>query len=781
MNNFIDICDELHQNFIDFAHEVNTQRAFPDARDGLKPGQRACLWEMYSNNYTSNKPHVKSAKISGGTAAMWWPHGTTAIYETFGRMSMPWVNNIPEVDWHGNNGNVVIGQALAADRYTEARLAKIVEEGMFQGINKNNVPMNLNFSEDAEWPEVLPAVFPRLLVNGSQGIGSTIANVWVPMNFKECGNVIINYLKTGEINLDEPLIDFPSGGIIINKDELPLIHKTGKGKVILRGKCEIVKNTIQITELPYQVYVEPFLNKIKEDIDNGKITLIKNIYNKTDKKRLLIEIECTSSPEFVLNYLYENTGLQETYSANQWALIGKTPQLLNLSDYIKVYTSHNIECIKKEYEFDLKKAQDRQEIVNGLLKALEDIDNVIEIIKKSSSSTDAINNLMKKYSLSEVQSKAIVDMKLGRLANLERIELQKESEELNNKVKEFNSILSSDVKQKEILIERLSSLILKYGTERKTELCNIKIVKTKKVKEKPIVEPEKVVVILTEDGAVKRIPATSFRAQNRNSKGVRSTSDIVRSIIRTNTVDALLVFTNFGKVYRLPVSDLPVGTNSSKGTLINLLIKMEQGEKPCLIYSVAEDTKYNHILFSTEFGVVKRTKLEDFNSIRKNNGTAAIKLKEGDKLASVSLMNDEDIILLTEQGMAIRFPSKQVSVLGRTAAGVKGINLKDGDRVVSAIPIRETTDSLGIFNRCGVGKKIVLSDIGSQSRGGKGLKVSPSPDVIGGTMLSDEDIILISGSPNSICINAKDVATASRIAKGNIMIKNGTISSVSKI
>ena len=326
----IDICKELHQNFIDYAYECNSQRAFPDARDGLKPGQRAALWEMFIKGYSSSKPHVKSAKISGGVIGSWWPHGDSSVYDTFARMSQPWINNVPEVDWHGANGSQVGGPECASARYTEARLAKAVEEGYFSNIKKNTVPMILNFSEDEEWPEVFPAIFPRLMVNGSQGIGVTIANHWAPNNLGEVANKIIEYLDTNKVSCDDIYPDFPSGGQIINRKDLAEIYKTGKGKIILRGKVEISGESILITELPYQVYVEPFIDEIKELVNKEEITGIRDIYNKSDKHRLLIEIECDKSPATILRILFGKTSLQKSYNPNQYALVGKTPQLLNL-------------------------------------------------------------------------------------------------------------------------------------------------------------------------------------------------------------------------------------------------------------------------------------------------------------------------------------------------------------------------------------------------------------------------------------------------------------------
>ena len=392
----IDITKELHQNFIDFAYEANSQRAFPDVRDGLKPGQRACLWEFYTKGYLSNKPHVKSAKVSGGVIADWWPHGDVAIYDTFVRMSQPWINNIPEVDFHGSNGNQVIGPDAASARYTEARLSAVVEQGMFEGIKKKNVPMILNFSEDKEWPEVLPAVLPRLLINGSQGIGVTVANHWTLFGLKETAALIKKYILTGELDTSDYYPDYPTGGIIINKKDIPTIYATGKGKVILRAKTEIQGNNILITELPYQTYVEPLIAKIKELVEKEELSGIDDIINKSDKKHLLIEIQCSNSPLTVLNKLFATTDLQKTFSPNQYALVGKTPKLLTLKQYLDLYIEHNLSCIKRENEFEVAKAKERKEVVEGLVKALEDIDNIITLIKASDSSSDAQKKNWKK-------------------------------------------------------------------------------------------------------------------------------------------------------------------------------------------------------------------------------------------------------------------------------------------------------------------------------------------------------------------------------------------------
>ena len=777
-NNIIEICQELHQNAIDFAYEANSQRAFADARDGLKPGQRACLWEMYIKGYSSSKPHVKSAKIDGGVAATWWPHGTTAIYETFARMSQSWINNIPEVDWHGANGNQIIGSSPAADRYTEARLSTAAEEGMLYGLKKNNVPMILNFSEDEEWPEVLPAIFPRLLINGCQGIGYTVANVWLPHCLKEIVDVINNYIQSGEINYENIYPDFPSGGVIINKNDLANIYKTGKGTVILRGRAEIDNNSIFITELPYQTYVEPLLDEIKELILKEEITGIKDIYNKSDKKRLLVEIECDGNPRVVLNQLYKLTSLQKSFSANQYALVSKTPKLLNLKQYLDIYINHNLECIQKEYEFDLKKAQARQEIVEGLVKALEDIDNIIELIKKSDNSINAKNTLIEKYQFTENQAKAILDMKLSRLAKLEKVELNEELKGLTSNIESYFQIIQNVNKRKEIFLDRLLTFANKHGSNRKTALTQIE----KKPEEKEIefVEPEKCAVVLTESGLIKRIPSSSFRTQHRNGKGIKTQDDITSMIIRTNTIDSLMIFSDKGKMYRLLVNDIPVGTNVSKGQSVKSLIEMEVNENTSVIYSIYRDTDAKYVLFTTKNGVVKKTSIDEYVNTKKKSGISAITLREDDELVSVNLIKDEDLILITEKGMAIKFSSTEIGASSRTTIGVKGITLNKEDYVVSALPIRNETDSLAIFSKNGLGKKIKLNELPLQKKAGKGL-ICYKNEVCAAALVSDEDNILICGDKNSLCISASEIPELSRSSLGNQIIKDSNIVSVSKV
>ena len=775
--NTISIIDETSQNFIDFSYEANSQRAFADARDGLKPGQRACLWEMYDKGYVSNKPHVKSAKISGGVIANWWPHGDVAIYETFARMSQPWINNVPEVDWHGANGSIIISGEPASSRYTEARLSKASEEGLLYGIKKHNVPMIPNFSDDAEMPAVLPAIMPRLMVNGCQGIGVTIANVWLPHALHDVTEVIKNYVNTGVLDYSNLAPSFPTGGIIINKNDIPQIYATGKGKVILRAKAEIEKNSIFITELPYQVYVEPLVDEIKTLIKNDEIVGISDIYNKSSGKKLLIEIVCDQNPAAILNKLFKATDLQKTYSANQWALVGKTPELLNLKQYLDIYIQHNRDCIKREYEFELSKAKPRLEVINGLLKALEDIDNIIALIRNSESAAAAKDNLKAKYDFTENQAKAIVDMKLGRLAHLEGVELNKEKEDLIKNIGEYENIIANEDRRTAIFIERLSSFDRAYGDSRKTELTQIDI----KPEEKEIVEvvPEDVIVIVTKTGNVKRIPKTSFRTQKRNGVGVKTADDVLLSTISTNTVDTLMVFTDKGKMYRILVDNIPVGTNVSRGQALNSMLKMDADESVAAVTSLHRQTDAEFVVFFTKNGLIKKTKISDFTSGKRTTGIQAIKFKEGDKLVGVTFLKDEEVCVVTKKGYGIHFKTKDITPVGRVACGVKAIKLADGDEVIAGAPI-SNKEYLAVFTTSGLGKKVKINEFSLQGRGGKGVIVSKET-IAGIAAVNDDNLILITGVPSSICISASDMPVLARTGAGNMMIKNSRITNVIKI
>lgn len=782
VENKIDICKELGQNFIDFSYEANSARAFADARDGLKPGQRACLWEMFDKGYLSNKPHVKSAKISGAVTGNWWPHGDVAIYETFARMSQPWINNSPEVDWHGNNGSQYTGPECASSRYTEARLSKLAEEGLFSGIKKKNVNMILNFSEDAEWPEVLPAIFPRLMVNGCQGIGSTIANVWLPHNLKEVAKCLERYIDGKEIDTKDIYPSFPTGGIIINKNDIHTIYETGKGKVILRGKAEIKNDKILITELPYQVYAQPYVEKVTEMAIKDEITGIDAVYNKSGKNKLLIEIECSENAERVLRQLYAKTDLQKNYNANQWALVGKTPKLLTLKDYCEIYVKHNIECLIREINFDLEKLEARKEILNGLLIALEDIDNIIAKIKASESAAAAKVQLKNDYNMTENQVKAVLDMKLAKLAKLEKVEIQKEKDEIIARVAELRSLLLNEDKQKTEIKNRLNAIVRKYGEDRKTELAQIEM--PKEDKEIQEVIPEDCVVVMSKTGLIKRVPTKTFKPQKRGGKGNANISDAIMNIISTNTIDNLLLFTNKGKMYRLLVDMVPEGTNSSKGMDVNDYIMVEPGEKVIAMTSLNRNNDSKYVCFITKNGLVKKTAMDEYKSLKRNTGLVATKIAKGDSIADVQFLNEEQLILITSKGMSIRFNSKEIGATGRATMGVKGIKLAEGDYVVASIPVQEDTKEIAIFMEKGQGKKILITDLVTQVRGGKGVLVAKISETIGAltgaAAVKNENNIILIGDNKSICISASEIPLLSRVAIGNKMTQSG-INSIVKI
>ena len=775
-----DLTHELGQNFIEYAVAVNSDRAIPDAKSGLKPVAKRIIYGTFDKGHSSAKPHVKCADIVGSVMGEWHPHGDSSIYGALVRLAQPWTMRYPLIDFHGSMGNRD-GDGPAAYRYTEARLAKLAEEGMLCGIKKNNVDYMPNYSETKDEPITLPSLFPNLLCNPNTGIGVAVACNWLPHNLREVAQAIYDYMDGKEPTLPGP--DFPTGGMIINKDDIPNIMKTGHGSVKLRGKYNVENNNIIFYEIPYSVATEDLMNEIGTAADEGKINGIKNIRNESNRKkgfRLVIECEKGASIATIINLLFKETNLQTSISYNQVALIDKTPTELTLKDCIKIYIEHNTECIRRETEFDIKKAKAKLEIVEGLLKALEDIDNIIALIKASESAAAAKTALMEKYSFTEPQAKAIVDMKLGKLAGLERIEIENEKKELVQLIEGLETILASLLGE---LRFRLSELVKKYGDERRTELTQIAD-STKEEKEIQYVEPEKCVVVMTEGGTIKRIPQTSFRTQKRNTKGVKTQEDITSCVIRTNTIDQLMIFTNQGNMYRLLVDNIPVGTNASKGTPITALIEMEENEKPTVIYSIYRDTDAKYIMFVTKNGLVKKTSLEEYTKTKKKTGILAINIKENDELASVFLVKDEDVVLITEKGNAIRFNSMEVGATARATSGVKGIGLKSEDIVSVAVPIHDKTDELAVFASSGFGKKIKLTELPIQKRGGKGLaiiKVDETDSVASATLVANEDTVLIIGNLTSVCISAKDIPSLGRASVGNMMIKGSKIKSVSKI
>ena len=773
-----DLVNELGLNFIEYAVAVNSDRAIPDAKSGLKPVAKRILYGAYDCGFSSSKPHVKCANIVGNVMAEWHPHGDSSIYGALVRLSQPWVMRYPLIDFHGSNGNID-GDGPAAYRYTEARLSKFTEEGLLAGIKKKNVDFIPNYSETKDEPVTLPAIFPNLLCNPNAGIGVAMACSWACHNLNEVADAIYAYMDGEEPMLPGP--DFPTGGLIINKNDIPNIMRTGHGSVKIRGKYNIEGNNIVFYEIPYGVGTEALMNQIGEAADSEKIKGIVDIRNESNKKgyRLVIECDKKASALTIVNKLFAETNLQTSFSYNQVALIDKTPTELNLKDCIKIYIEHNLECIKKEAQFDLEKASKRYEVVEGLLRALEDIDNIIALIKSSDNSKHAEQNLIEKYNFTENQAKAICAMKLGSLAKLEAVELNTEKADLAKIISDKNILINEETARLSELRTRLMAFVEKYGDPRRTELAQIEV--PKEEKEIEYVEPEKCVVVMTESGLIKRVPTASFRTQNRNTKGVKTQDDITNAVIRTNTIDNLMIFTNKGKMYRLLVDNIPVGTNKSQGVPINSLVSMEGDEVATTMYSLYRDTDAKYVLFITETGLVKKTALEEFTKTKKKTGIAAIKIKEGDKLASVSLIKDEDIILLTKNGQGIRFKSSEINPSGRVAMGVKGITLKPEDKVVAGLVVRHDTDDLAIFAENGLAKKIKLTELVSQKRAGKGVIVYKNNSVASATLITSGDRILVCGTKTSLCVAADDIPEMGRTSIGNQIIKGSQVLSVSKV
>ena len=773
MNN--DIVKELGTNFIEYAVAVNTDRAIPDATSGLKPVARRILWSAFEKNYLFNKPHVKSAKIVGDVMGAYHPHGDSSIYGALVRLSQPWIMRYPLIDWHGSNGNID-GDGPAHMRYTEARLSKLAEDGMLFGIKKRNVDFIPNYSEDAEEPLTLPAIFPNLLCNPNTGIGVAMACNFAPHNLSEVAQAIHDYINGKEPMLPGP--DFPTGGIVINKNDIPNIMKTGHGSVKIRAKYKIEGQNIVFYEIPYGTSTEALILEIGK-VAEEEITEITNIRNESNKKGLRIVIECkkTINPEVIINKLFAKTNLQTSFSYNQVALIDKTPTEVNLKDCIEIYIKHNIQCLVKEYNFDLIKAKARLEIVNGLIKALEDIDNIIAFIKKSESSAAAKEGLIKEYKFTEPQAKSIVSMRLGSLAKLEKIELNEERTELNKIIEEINKVLGSKNEQINIILNRLDTIVKKYGDKRRTEITQIEI--SKEDKEIETVVPEDVVVILSQTGDIKRIPKTSFRTQRKGGKGIKTADDAIMATIKTNTIDNLLLFSDKGKMYRILVDNLPIGTNVSKGANIGTLIKIEPDEKIIAITNLAKENNNKYVVFITKKGLFKKTLLEEYTKTKRSTGIAAINLKDGDSIANIELMDEEDMIIVTKQGMSIHFETKDIAAIGRVTAGVKAIKLADEDEVIIGLPVKNTKSTIAIFGENGNAKKTKIDELPTQGRAGKGLIIYKGI-IAGAAMVTDEDNLLLIGN-HSICIPATDIPLLSRTTSGNIMIKDSKINSIVKI
>lgn len=776
-----DLTKELSVNFIEYAVACNTDRAIPDAKSGLKPVAKRILWSAFEEKRFSSKPHVKAARIVGDVMGKYHPHGDSSIYGAMVRLSQPWIMRYPLIDWHGNNGNIA-GDGPAAARYTEARLSKIAEEGMLNGIKKNNVDFISNYDETLDEPVTLPSAFPNLLCNPNTGIGVAMACNWAPHNLNDVAKAITDYLDGNVPMLDGP--DFPTGGQVINKNDIPKIMETGHGTVKIRARYNIEGNKIIFYEVPYGETIEGLIAQVGKACEDKEIEGISDIHDESSKKiRIVITCEKGIDPSSIVAKLYNKTNFQSSFSYNQVALVDKTPTELNLKDTIKIYVDHNLECIVKECNFDLTKAKDRLEIVNGLLKALEDIDNIIALIKASESAAAAKVNLMAKYNFTENQAKAILAMRLSSLAKLEKVELEKEKTELEEKINDLVDILTNEDRQKDILKTKLDSLVKKYGDERRTELTQIEV--TKEEKEKADIIPEDVVVIVNNLNEIKRIPKKNFKAQHRRGVGVKTASESTRIMLATNTTDTLMIFTCEGKMYRLNVDKIPEGTNASRGVNLKTILKLDDKEVIQEIASAKGEKPADYVVFFTKNGLVKKTKFEEYVNTKKTTGIQAIKIKDNDELAFVRFMNDnEKIILVTEQGYAIKFTFNDIKPIGRLTSGVKGINLKDGDGITGVINFSSKDNYVVLITKEGKSKRMPVSDFTIQNRGGRGvmaLKLDPNDFVTAALHATEKDLVLIAGNPNSICVPVSEISIQSKLGGGTKIIERSVVKSATVI
>jgi DNA gyrase subunit A len=789
----IDLLDESKDCFLTYASEVLTDRAIPSVEDGLLSAQRKILWTMEDFLKMDSKSKTKKCNsIVGSTLSTSYFHGDASCYGVLCKMAQEFLMRYPLITGQGSLGTQESNDMVASSRYTEAKPSKYADL-MMNDFKKKVVPEKGTYNGEYMEPVVLPSSFPNALCNGRQAIGISMAHNSAPHNLTEVCNAAIHFIeKQGNITLDElmqdiPGPDFPLGGTIINQKDVRTAYGTGKSSTSLkiRGDYEIKGKEIIFTTIPYRTYRNKIKEQIAENIDELESVIVDfEDESSVGENRLVFTAKDTASVGTALNKLFALTDLQTTLSFNMNFIVNGTPQLCNLYTLIKCYVEHQENVLLAATAYDKAKVEHRLHILDGLIAAIDQIDKVIALIRASESKGDARLGLMKLLNVDEVQADAILDMKLAKLTRIDKNELVQEKKEKEELLKEYNKIIDDKSYRDSILIKQITNLKTNFGDARRTKLLNVETA-SKEEKEIEFVEPEQCVVIMSEGGLIKRVPSSSFKVQKRNGKGVKTQDDIVNAVIRTNTVDSLMIFTNKGKMYRLLVNDIPAGTNASKGTPVSTLIEMESGEEPSTIYSIYRDTEAKFVLFITKKGVVKKTSLEEYIKTKKKNGILAITLKEGDELAAVSLIKDEDLILITENGMGIKFNSMEVSATSRATTGVKGIAMDEEDKVIAALAVRNTEDKLAIFSTNGLGKKVSLNELPVQKRAGKGLMCYKPTESTGklaaAALISDEDNILVIGNKKSICISAAEVPELGRPSIGNQIIKEEKIVAVNKI
>ncbi len=779
---YINISSEVKSSFLDYAMSVIVARALPDARDGMKPVQRRILYGMHGLGNYANSSYKKSARIVGEVMGKYHPHGDSSIYEAMVRMAQPFSYRYPLVDGHGNFGSVD-GDSAAAQRYTEARMSKLSME-MLRDIQKDTVDFADNYDGEEREPVVLPAKFPNLLVNGTTGIAVGMATNMPPHNLNETIEALEALIDNPEMSVIElmdnylPGPDFPTGGIILGRSGIKKAYETGRGTIYIRSKVEIneVENgrhEIVITELPYGVNKLNLYRKIIDLAKDKEIDGITNTVDESNMDGIKIVIECRRDvqPEVLLNQLYRKTQLQVSYGINMLALVDNAPRVLSIKELFKVYLDHQIEVITRKTRFDLNKALDRAHILEGLRIAIDHIDEIVEIIKTSSNDDEALNRLMERFGLSEIQGKSILDMQMRRLTGLQRQRLEDEYNELQLQIADFRDILAREERVLDIIKTELNEVKAKFGDTRKTEINDSE----GDIDDESLIPVEEVVISITHNDYIKRTTVDTYKTQNRGGKGIKgmglNSDDIVDEMIIMSTHDDLLLFTNFGKVYRIKGYNVPSASRTAKGMPVVNLLNLDENEKIKALVSITPDSELEncYLCFVTKKGLIKRVELSEFISIRQT-GKIAISLREGDQLFGVQVTSGEDeIIIAGDNGKAIRFDESDVRPMGRNASGVKGFDT-DGGEVVGIATSTAGEYILSITEK-GYGKKTLIDEYRKTKRGGKGVATINITEKNGKLMClkavnGDEDALLMSNDGTIIRISLDTVAIYGRNTQG---------------
>jgi DNA gyrase subunit A len=794
----VEIEEEIKYSYLDYAMSVIVSRALPDVRDGLKPVQRRVLYTMYELGLLHNRPYKKCARIVGETLGKYHPHGDAAVYDTLVRLAQDFTMRYPLVDGQGNFGSID-GDSPAAMRYTEARLSAIAEE-MLQDIEKNTVDFRPNFDETLKEPEVLPTILPNLLVNGSSGIAVGMATNIPPHNLNEIVDGLIALLKNPDLPVEKLMKyvkgpDFPTGGIIVGLSGIKEAYTTGKGRIIVRAKASIEnykgRSRIVITEIPYQVNKASLIEKIAELVQERKIEDISDIRDESDKDgmRIVIELRRDAQPEVVLNNLYKHTNLQTTFGVIMLALVNGVPKILNLKEMMNEFINFRLNVIVRRTKFELDDAEKRAHILEGLKIALDNIDEIVELIKKSKDPETAKVNLMKKFKLSEIQAKAILDMRLQRLTGLERSKVESEYKETIKLIEKLKSILRSKELQKELIHEELLKLKEKYGDERRTLI----IEGEEDFSVEDLIAEEDVVITITHNGFIKRYPVSGYRRQSRGGKGITAAvtkdDDFIEHMFVASTHHYIIFFTDRGRAYSLKVHEIPEGSRASRGRSISHLIKKDADEKITAFVAVKEFSENLFVTMVTKMGLVKKVPLMEFATTRKT-GLIAITLNRGDRLVDARLTDGgQDLIIGTKKGMAIRFNEKDIRPMGRQAAGVRGIKLEKDDEVIGMIAVKRSGTTILVVTEKGFGKRSDLNDYRITHRGGKGIITVKVNDKTGDMVaikevLDNDDVMIVTTKGYLIRQHIKDIKIMSRQAQGVKLIKlnhGDTIASVASV